>query len=420
MSPKTLARRLLILLTRRRFERDLSDEIQLHIDLRAARQVNAGATPSAAGVRARAAFGSTLRVREESRDAWGWLWLDHLRGSLRDAARSLTRSRLEWPFAVLMLAIGVGIVSGAWVVLRAVLLTAPPYPSVDQLVVLDRPGNGLVGANGFLSGDDVLRLQQDATLFEGLASYETVDRAIRQQGDAAPRRAQGTAASPNFFQVLGIHMASGRAFHAEDADAGARPTIVLGASLAREMHVTVGISIEVNGVSADVIGIAPDGFTFPDLGARFYLPEAPRHSWLVGDHGAGGQTYPVIARLRPNVSVAAAGEEAHALLRHEEHPVAAHAYRELVVTPVRSTVIVIQIAAGLVLLLATLNLSWLLCARAQRRLPVYGLLAALGASPGRLLAHYFSEVFLLTLAATPGAMVVAWTLVSGLLRVQQH
>src|SRR6266851_6547101 len=97
-------RRLLNALDRRRFDRELREEIRLHTDLRAAKLREAGVTPGDAEQIARRNFGNELLVREESRDAWGWAWVEALVQDVRYALRQFRRNMAFSAIAVMTLA----------------------------------------------------------------------------------------------------------------------------------------------------------------------------------------------------------------------------------------------------------------------------------------------------------------------------
>ena len=88
-----LFRRLLFLLHAKRFNHEMDEEIRFHLEERAVRNVDDGADLEAAQLAARRRFGNTALIRERSRDAWGWAWLDHLGQDVKFALRALARAR---------------------------------------------------------------------------------------------------------------------------------------------------------------------------------------------------------------------------------------------------------------------------------------------------------------------------------------
>src|SRR5580704_5384975 len=113
-------RRLRYLLNRRRFDQELAGDMEFHREM-AAREGGGH-------------FGSTLRLREEAREAWGWTWMDRLAQDVRYAARTLRRSPGFTLVAVLMLAVGIGINVAAFSFFN--LLVLRPLPVRDPATLL--------------------------------------------------------------------------------------------------------------------------------------------------------------------------------------------------------------------------------------------------------------------------------------------
>src|ERR1035437_3564765 len=103
-----LLRRLLFLLRANRFNREMEEEIRFHLEERAVRNRDDGASLEAAHLAARRRFGNAALVCERSRDAWGWTWLDHLHQDVKFALRSVARSRGSFAMVVLTLALAIG------------------------------------------------------------------------------------------------------------------------------------------------------------------------------------------------------------------------------------------------------------------------------------------------------------------------
>src|SRR6185312_1762967 len=119
-----LFRRLRYLVNRRRFDRELENDMQFH------REMAAGA--------GHADFGNVLRLREEARDSWGWTWIDRLEQDLRYGFRTMARSPGFTLIAVLVLAIGIGVNVAAFGVFDMVALKPLPVPDANRLVRLER------------------------------------------------------------------------------------------------------------------------------------------------------------------------------------------------------------------------------------------------------------------------------------------
>ncbi len=123
------------------FDRDLAEEMRLHMDLRAAEKRAAGMAPEDAQAAALRQFGNATQLREISREAWGWIMLDTLQQDIRYAVRTLAANRGFAASAVILLALGIGGTTGIFSILNAVLLRTLPIEDPRGLVQL-RIGDG--------------------------------------------------------------------------------------------------------------------------------------------------------------------------------------------------------------------------------------------------------------------------------------
>ena len=129
-----LWRKLMMLVTRRRWDADLADEMQIHLDLRTARLRQDGLPPEDAARRATQGFGNRTRLREAAEDAWGWRWLTDLLYDLRHGARQLTNAPVFTLVAVVMFALGIGANTAVFSVLTALFVKELPYKDSVRLV----------------------------------------------------------------------------------------------------------------------------------------------------------------------------------------------------------------------------------------------------------------------------------------------
>ena len=129
-----LWRRLLCLFRRGRLDRELEEEMQFHLEMKARQNREAGMDSDEALFAARRRFGNPALLREQSHEAWGWRWLDGLVRDVRYGLRSFGRSPAFTALAVLTLALGLGVKTAIFAVLYSVVLRPLPYPDAHRLV----------------------------------------------------------------------------------------------------------------------------------------------------------------------------------------------------------------------------------------------------------------------------------------------
>lgn len=393
-------RRLAYLIDRRRIERDLQKEMEAHRELM--------------GDPVR--FGNSLRLREESRDVWGWNWLDGLWRDLLYASRSLRRSPGFTLAAVLILGAGIGVNLGFFHIANVTLFRPLSVRDPNGLVRFDRIWR--------TSTNDSISSATPYPAVQFLRHNNAVLSAVLTQtdnevifGDDATDRIRGSFVSANWFQELDCNALYGRVFDEKQEEAAdAPPVVVLGedfwSNRFGRASDAIGKSIRVNGRPALVIGIVPS--TFPGLKllqqeVKVWMPINQIDYFVPGskfktDWSAGGADF--YARLRPGISLAAARDSLRSPMAElaVQHPVqfnqgewlepysgsvyferpAEHALRS------RATALV-GVLFLLVLLIACANLSSVVLSRSMNKVRELSLRAALGAGRGRIITQILAE-----------------------------
>jgi predicted permease len=403
-----LLMRMQMLFRREKAGTALDDELRFHLEHLVTENMTRGMGEEEAHHAALRSFGNPALLRDQARSTWNWNWFEQLFRDLRIGLRTLARTPGFAIISILVISLGIGANVALFTIVRSVLLRPLPFHDPNSLVALygqDEKGQAKYWA---VAAGDFYDWQRQTRGFQQMAIWRWSGFNMSDDKNELPEFLDAGTGSWNIFSMLGIRPVVGRLFTADDDRPGANPTVVLSWSFYnRRFHAdpsVVGKTIHLYAKPYTVIGVLPKEFSYPDSQIELWVPfQVDTSSELLQSHD--NHIANVIARLKQGVSVERATQEISAM-QHQTHlrlfaggPVADGVYAKPLiddmVNDVKTPLYVLLGAVGCLLLIACLNLSNLLIARAAARRKEIAIRAALGSSRMRLCREQMTESLLI-------------------------
>jgi predicted permease len=403
---------------------DFAEEIKSHLDLEADELKREGLSEDEARRKARLEFGNVCAAQERFYLKNRVVWLDNLAQDTRFAVRQLVRNPGFSVIAILVLALGIGTCVAISGFVDAALLKPLPYEKPGRLMSVNE--GSIESPRWPLSYPDYLDWQRLNQSFASFDIYGGRGFLFRTSSGAVP--VHGERVTGSFFQTLGVHLMLGRDFYPDENRPGGPNVVILsyGAWLNRfgaRDHV-IGQTIDLDKEAYTVIGVLPREFSFAPSGdAEFWVPlnNFSSHEKMRTFYNFWG-----IGRLRDGVTTQTALAEMKAIaaqlkrqygIAGPELSASVVPLSEIISGDVRPILLTLLGGAGLLLLIACVNVGSLVLARSECRRREFAVRGALGATRVRLVYQFVTEGLLLAGFGCVAGVMVAGGVMKSLTRL---
>ncbi len=348
-----------------------------------------------------------------------------MNGIIQDVRYSLRQLRKNLGFAftaVMVLAIGLAASTAIFAFVDAALIKPLPYSDPTRLVDVTESVAMFPHAN--LSYLDYLDWKKLNQVFGPFDVYTGAGYMLKSGDGLEPVPA--ARVSSGFFHTLGVTPLLGRDFYAGEDLLNAAPVVILTYAAWQNRFAgrrdIIGQSVTLNDIAHTVIGVLPQDFQFAPRGsAELWTTLQPNHP--CEERRSCHNLYGV-ARLKDGVSIQAALANMQAIAKQleQQYPdsnrgqtASVLALSEVITRDIRPILLILLGGAGLLFIIACVNVASLLLVRSEGRLRELAVRGALGASPGRMVCQFVTEGLVLVMASALLGLVFTYELIHVLL-----
>jgi putative ABC transport system permease protein len=399
---------------------EIREELQFHVQMRTDEFARDGLDAGAARQAALRRFGNLAVIQDRGYDERGGGLLETIVQDVRGGLRQLRLSPSFSLVAIATLALGVGLSTALFSVIDAALLRPLPYPNPEELVTLSVEEPNRSGERSLYAPSiaDIRTWRTLTTVIShaGAGRVSGFRRLIVEAG--TPQRLVVGEATEDFLETYGILPILGRGLHLDDTRTGAPKIALLGhAFWQREFGGdpnVLGRALHIQNELVTIVGVLPAGFY---SNTAVWQARQFSDAWL--DRRGSGT--PVIARLRPGVTLAQAAAALDVVTAPPSTSAATGSPRVVIESmyddetgQYGATIRTLSMAVGLIMLIACVNVAGLLLARGASRDVELAIRASIGAGRGRLIRQLLTESLLLAIAGALAGVLLAYAALDSL------
>ncbi|MCU1323943.1 MAG: Macrolide-specific ABC-type efflux carrier [Acidobacteriaceae bacterium] len=390
-------KKLALLVRREKFHSELEEEMRFHREQKEKDLRDEGMAPEAAHRAAMRQFGNGTRLKEQSHEVVGFrletVWQD-----FRFSIRQLRRSPGFTVTAMMMLALGIGASVAIFAFVDAALIQPLPYKDPNRLVDVNERVALFPRSN--LSYQDYVDWKKMNKVFSAMEAYTATGYLLNTPTGTEP--VPGARVSDGFFRVLGTKLALGRDFYSGEDQPGAADTVILSYATWQSRfggrNDVIGQTVKLSGIPNTIIGVLPANFQFAPRGKVDFW--ATLHTLNNCEKRRSCHNLYGVARLKDGVTVQAALTDMTGVAKqlevqypssNRDQGASVKPLYEEIVGDIRPILLVLLGGAGLLLLIACVNVASLLLVRSESRKREIAVRGALGASPARLIRQFITE-----------------------------